>query len=92
LWKEVAKEDKRTLCIEFRSQDEFKDKLQQAEKSEWPDGYPGYCWWLLWKAKAVPPEQSAQTTPDEAEPSTPASGNQSRTMFDPITGGVKPIS
>jgi hypothetical protein len=28
LWKDVTKEDKRTLYIEFRSQDEFKDKLQ----------------------------------------------------------------
>lgn len=88
----MTKEDKRTLCIEFRSQDEFKDKLQQAETREWSDGYPGFCWWLLWKAGAAPPEQSAHTTPGEAEPSTTASGNQSRTMFDPITEEMKPIS
>jgi hypothetical protein len=91
LWKEVDKNEKRTLCIEFRNRDEFKDKLQQAEIREWSDGHPGFCWWLLWKAGAAPPEQS-DTTPGEPEPSTPVSGDQSRTMFDPITGEMRPIS
>jgi hypothetical protein len=59
---EVVGAEKRKLCIEFRNQDEFKFKPEQAEIGVWADGHPGICWWLLWKAGPAAPEQSAWRT------------------------------